>query len=129
MAHFTRQYDPATRDVRFDTSRGSWRPGSPAAEIITAALSTMKGEARRDPRFGIDLSRVRNAAPNAAAEYRAAATEALARYVASGALRDLTVEVTAGTLPTGDACMVVRVRCKGRSGEPVDTSITYPVSQ
>ena len=129
MARYTRQYDPTTRDVRFDTSRGSWRPGSPAVELVTAALSTERGEARRDPLYGIDLLRVRNAAPNAAAEYRAAAVAALARYVASGALRDLTVEATANTLPTGDACMVVRVRCKGRSGEPVDTSITYPVSQ
>lgn len=129
MARYARQYDPVTRDVRFDATRGSWRQGSPAAELVTAALSTMRGEARRDPLFGIDLSRAGNARSNAAAEYRAAAVAALARYVASGALRDLTVDATTGTLPTGDACMVVRVRCKGRAGEPVDTSITYPVPQ
>ena len=128
MARFTRQYDPATRDVRFDTARASWRQGSPAAELVTAALSTRKGEAARDPSYGIDLSRVQNAAPNATAEYRAAAEAALARYVTSGALRDLSITATAGTLPTGDAAMIVRARCKGRDGEPVDTSIAYPGS-
>lgn len=126
---YTRQFDPATRDTRFDARASSWFAGSPAVELVTATLCTDKGSAQRDPSWGIDLARAQNAGRNAKAEYRAAAEAALARYVTSGALRDLVIDVDTGTLDTGDAAMVVRVRCKGRSGEPVDTSITYPVTR
>ena len=72
MPRLCRQYDPTTRDVRFDAARASWRAGSPAAELVTAALATRKGEARRDPLYGVDLSRARTPA-----EYRAAVEAAL----------------------------------------------------
>jgi len=129
MNRFTRQYDPATRDVRFDASRGSWRRGSPAAELVTATLGTELGTAARDPSWGVDLARAQNARANAAAELRASVERALARYTATGALRDLAVTVTAGKLPTGDACLDVRVVCKGRDGEPVDTTVQYPMER
>ena len=37
------------------------------------------------------------------------------------------VTVTAGKLPTGDSALDVRVVCKGRDGEPVDTTVSYPL--
>lgn len=129
MNRFTRQYDPATRDVRFDASRGSWRGGSPAAELVTATLATEEGTAGRDPSWGVNLARAQNARTNAAAELRASVERALARYTATGALRDLAVNVTAGKLPTGDACLDVRVVCRGRGGEPVDTTVQYPMER
>lgn len=129
MNRTTRQYDPTSRDVRFDASRGSWRRGSPAAELVTATLATEKGSAARDPSWGIDLARAQNARPNAAAELRASIESALSRYTATGALRDLVVTVTAGKLPTGDSALDVRVVCKGRDGEPVDTTVQYPLER
>lgn len=129
MARYTRMFDPVTRDASWDATRSTWRGGSPAAELVTATLCTKRGEAARDPSWGIDLARASNAGRNAAAEYRAAAEAALSRYVASGAIRDLSVKAEVGTLPTGDAAMVVSVSCKGRSGEPVDTTIRYPIER
>lgn len=126
MIRFARQYDPVTRDVRFDDARGSWRAGSPAVELVTATLGTPLGTAARDPSWGIDTSKLDNARPNAEALYRAAATAALSRYVQTGALRDLVVTAKRDVTPLGDAAMVVRVQCRGRDGEPVDTTITYP---
>lgn len=126
---YTRQFDPISRDPRFDTTRATWRQGAPAAELITATLATDLGSAARDPSWGIDLTRVQNARGNADVELRAAVERALARYVDAGTLRDLVVTIEAGTLPTGDAAMVARVRCKGRDGEPIERAITYPAAR
>ncbi len=129
MNRYTRQFDPTSRDVRFDAARGSWRRGAPAVELVTATLATELGTAARDPSWGIDLARAQNARTNAAAELRASVERALSRYTATGALRDLVVAVTPGKLPTGDASLDVRVVCKGRDGEPVDTTVSYPMEQ
>ena len=96
---------------------------------MTATLATEEGSAGRDPSWGINLARAQNARTNAAAELRVSVEAALSRYTSSGALRDLSVTVTAGKLPTGDACLAVRVVCKGRDGEPVDTTVQYPMER
>lgn len=97
----SRQMDPLTGDAVFDVSRRSWALGAPLAERVLRCLRVPKGQAQRDPSYGVDWSAVDNARVNAAATARQAIVTALQRFVDRGELVELRVETD--SLPAAGA--------------------------
>lgn len=92
---FSRQMDPLTGDAVFDAARRSWALGAPLAERVLRCLRVQRGQAARDPSYGVDWSPVDNARTNAAIAAKQAITGALKRFVDRGQLVDLVVETDA----------------------------------
>lgn len=89
---FSRQMEPETGDAVFDEARRSWALGAPLAERVLRCLRVQRGQAARDPSYGVDWSALDNARANAAVAARQAITAALKRFVDRGELVDLVVE-------------------------------------
>ena len=94
-----RKMDPLTGALEV-TGTGAWTLGMPMAEVVLRCLRTRKGAARRDPTYGVDLTGLDNARPNAAAVAQMAIEQALARWVLRREIMGLVVqaEVVDGTL-------------------------------
>ena len=86
-----RQLDPATGDVVLLGS--TWANGSPLTEIVVRVLRTAKGTYLPDQAFGLDLSALNKASPNAPAVLEKAIRNALAFLVRQGLLTNLQVTV------------------------------------
>lgn len=98
---FSRQMEPETGDAVFDETRRSWALGAPLAERVLRCLRVQRGQAARDPSYGVDWSALDNARTNAAVAARQAITAALKRFADRGELVDLVVE--ADVIPAAGA--------------------------
>lgn len=94
---FSRQMNPLTGDVVFDASRRSWALGAPLGERVVRCLRVERGQALRDPSYGVDWSSVENARSNSSIAAKQALTGALKRFVDRGEMVDLVIEVDVTT--------------------------------
>lgn len=99
----SRQMNPLTGDVVFDPSRRSWALGAPLGERVVRCLRVERGQALRDPSYGVDWSPAENARTNSSVAAKQAISVALKRFVDRGELVDLVVEVSTTDAAGGKA--------------------------
>lgn len=90
----TRSRSSADGEVQWDRTRNRWaRAESPATELVRIAMRTQRGTCIVDPTLGIDWAAVDLLRTDAQATAQAAILAGLSRYVASGAIADVTARV------------------------------------
>lgn len=100
---FSRRMDAMTGDAIFDASRRSWALGAPLAERVLRCLRVERGQALRDPSYGVDWSPAENARTNSSVAAKQAISVALKRFVDRGEIVDLVVEVSTTDAAGGKA--------------------------
>lgn len=90
---YTRRRDPQTGEVLLDGNVWERSP-APMSEVVAMTIRTQAGACAIDPGLGVDWRSIDRLGPGATATAQHAIEQALARYVAAGLIR--AVSVTTG---------------------------------
>jgi len=88
-----RTVDAGTGLLGYDPVTQSWPDGPPMLETVILALRTPRGRCLADPTFGLDYSVAQKATSDVGSRWTSAVRDCLSRWVKSGQLQDLQVQV------------------------------------